>query len=103
MKRLTREPYVVIYPHYLDSKRSRGAGRRVPSSIAVPFPTEQEMQSALERLDMKFEVQRGRAHPREGNRASYRVIVFDEGPKSRVVKKLAKSIGATRGQSKRTE
>jgi len=100
MKRLSREPYRIVYPHYLDSKRSRQAGRRVRRSAAIPLPREAELRAAAESLKLRFEIQADKSYPRDSNKAQYRIIVFTSEPKPKIIERLAKKLGEMRGQSK---
>jgi len=97
VKRLSKEPHRIIYPQYLDSRRSRLMGRRVRKSLAVPMPTQAEMQAALEGLNMKFEIQRGKVYPRDAGKVSYRVVIFTDEPKLKLAEKIAERIGTYRG------
>jgi len=100
MKRLSREPYRVIYPHYLDSKRSRQAGRRVRRPAAIPLPRQDELRVAAESLKLRFEIQADKSYPRDSNKVPCRIIVFTSEPKSKIIERLAKKLGEMRGQLK---
>jgi len=83
----------MIFPHYLDKGRSRAYGRRVPLSIAINFPSKEQISSALKSLGLNFEIQENVAYPREPTKKSYRVIVYSkEYKKQEFLKKLAETI-----------
>lgn len=100
MKRFSRDPYKIIYPQYLDSKRSRQTGRRVRRSAAVPLPREAELRAAAESLKLKFEMQTDKSYPKDSTKAPCRIIVFSAEPKSKIIVRLAKKLSEMRGQSK---
>ena len=89
MKRLHKEDYRIIYPYYLDSKRSRAEGRRVNKQYARPLPSQQELTTALNELGIRYEVQEDVAFPREHTKKSFRVIVFSSEKKSNLLKNIA--------------
>ena len=100
MKRFSKEPYRIIYPHYLDSKRSRQTGRRVRRPAAVPLPREAELRAAAESLRLKFEMQTDKSYPKDSTKAPCRIIVFSAEPKSKIITQLARKLSEMRGQSK---
>jgi len=46
----------VIWPVYFDSTKTRKEGRRVPKSLAVPYPKILEIKDAAERLGLEHEL-----------------------------------------------
>jgi len=103
MKRIGKDHYRVIYPQYLDSKRSRQEGRRIPKSVSIPAPKESEFRSAAKDLKIRFEIQAGKSYPKAGKAGSFRVLVFTDETKSRVIEKLAQRIATNRGKTHQTE
>jgi len=103
MKRIGKDRYRVIYPQYLDSRRSRQEGRRVPRPVAVPAPKESEFKSAAEDLKFRFEIQPGKSYPKTGRAGSFRMLVFTAEAKSRVIGKLSRRIAANRSKTHKTE
>jgi len=53
----------VIWPVYFDANRSRKMGRKVPKRLAVPSPRIEELEKALRKLKVEYEVRRGAAYP----------------------------------------
>jgi signal recognition particle subunit SRP19 len=92
MKRLQKEAFRIIYPQYLDSKRSRSEGRRVSKLAATSAPTLKDLTSALESLGLKYQVQEGLAHPRDHAKKSFRIIVFTSKTKCRLLDDMAKKL-----------
>ncbi|WP_048056855.1 signal recognition particle subunit SRP19/SEC65 family protein [Vulcanisaeta moutnovskia] len=60
---MDKSDYWIIWTVYFDSSRSRGFGRRVPSSMAVRSPTIEELVKAVSNLGLEFEVYGDKKHP----------------------------------------
>jgi signal recognition particle subunit SRP19 len=46
--------WVVLYPAYIDAKKTLAEGRRIPKEKAVENPTLQEIQQVLTQLQFEF-------------------------------------------------
>lgn len=55
--RIGRDRRPIIYPLYLDKKKSVHEGRKVSQSVAVEEPTAQEIQEVCEELNLKAELE----------------------------------------------
>ncbi|VDL68532.1 unnamed protein product [Nippostrongylus brasiliensis] len=60
--------WVVIYPTYIDSKKSLQQGRRIPKELAVENPTSTEIHDVLSATGLNPVLERGKLHPREQDR-----------------------------------
>ncbi|KAK5966782.1 hypothetical protein GCK32_007128 [Trichostrongylus colubriformis] len=60
--------WVVIYPTYLDSKKSLQQGRKIPKGMAVENPTSSEIFDVLTASGLNPVLERGKLHPREQDR-----------------------------------
>ena len=65
---------VVVYPAYIDSRKSAGEGRRIPRGAAVEDPDVNEIASVLPSLGLPFEVEAGEAR-RNSPRAPARLCM----------------------------
>ncbi|KAK0168328.1 hypothetical protein PV327_002145 [Microctonus hyperodae] len=59
-----RERWICIYPLYINSKKTRAEGRKLPKSKCVENPTHQEMRDVLIAAGLKVGVE-NKLHPRE--------------------------------------
>ncbi|CAD6233931.1 GSCOCG00007408001-RA-CDS [Cotesia congregata] len=59
-----RERWVCIYPLYINSKKSRAEGRKLPKSKCVENPTHQEIRDVLLAAGLKVGVE-NKLHPKE--------------------------------------
>jgi signal recognition particle subunit SEC65 len=92
MKRISKEKYFILYPHYLDRKLSRTLGRRVPHSLAVDFPSEEQVTSALRSMNLKFEIHEDVAYPKMPTKKSFRVLIFTQSKKQGTIKLIASKL-----------
>ncbi|VDP24710.1 unnamed protein product [Heligmosomoides polygyrus] len=60
--------WIVIYPTYLDSKKSLQQGRKIPKELAVENPTAAEIMDVLTATGLNPVLERGKLHPREQDR-----------------------------------
>ncbi|MGB9758239.1 MAG: signal recognition particle subunit SRP19/SEC65 family protein [Thermoproteota archaeon] len=92
MKRISKERYFILYPHYFDRKIPRSLGRRIPYNLATDFPSKDQIVSVLRSLNLKFEIQDNIAYPRMPTKKSFRVIVFTPGKKQSTIKLIASKL-----------
>lgn len=87
----------VIWPAYLDSELTRSAGRRVPSDLAVPDPTVDEIAAAAQQVGYDAVIERERTYPREYEPRG-RVLVkdADDASKNDLVQAIAAYVTALR-------
>ncbi|KAL7675844.1 hypothetical protein ACOME3_002108 [Neoechinorhynchus agilis] len=74
----TMNAWCKIYPVYINKKRTKSEGRRVPYSIAVDNPTCLEIRDILQHAGLNVYLEQDKMHPREQGRDSSgrgRVIV----------------------------
>uniref|UniRef100_A0AC34QA77 Signal recognition particle 19 kDa protein n=1 Tax=Panagrolaimus sp. JU765 TaxID=591449 RepID=A0AC34QA77_9BILA len=58
----------VIYPAYMNSKRTKFEGRRIPLAKAVINPTCQEIQDILQHEGFNSKIEKNKMYPREKDR-----------------------------------
>jgi len=101
--------WVVIYPIYINAKKSRSEGRRISTQGAVETPTLNEVVAALKKLGLQYKEEADKKYPRDFNqRGRVRVCLKDAkgNPANANIKKrkqllesVAKSISqGTRGK-----
>ena len=92
---MAKENYVVLWPAYFDSGRSRKGGRMVEKKLAVENPTCDEILKAAEALGYVKKVEEG-AFPRSWWERSGKVVVERKVGKSVLVRKVAEKIKKSR-------
>ena len=88
----------VIWPAYLDADRTRGEGRRVPTSLAVEEPTVDEIALAVGQVGYDTTIERNVSYPRDPHDPSGRVLVknADDESKNDLLQATAAYVAALR-------
>ncbi|MFO8018352.1 MAG: signal recognition particle subunit SRP19/SEC65 family protein [Promethearchaeia archaeon] len=92
--------FKIIWPAYLDLKRSRSEGRRLPKKYAIDKISIKDIVKASRRLGYDVQVERRMRYPRTWWDRSGRVLIDTKGKrKSHVIKEIAKEIKKMRKMS----
>ncbi|MCY0868052.1 MAG: signal recognition particle protein Srp19 [Desulfurococcus sp.] len=85
---------IIIYPHYIDARRSRRKGRKISLSKAVPSPSISEILKACEKLGLNP------THEDKSSPRSYdirgRVVIDKKARKLELLHAIAREIKAMR-------
>ena len=92
-----KDSRVAIWPAYIDAGRSRGEGRQVSRRDAIEKPTIDEIMAAAMEMGLQAEAERDKLYPKEWWEKSGRVLMPKRGPKTALVKEIAKRIKRRRG------
>ncbi|NPA98117.1 MAG: signal recognition particle protein Srp19 [Crenarchaeota archaeon] len=82
---------IVVYPNYIDSKKSRKMGRKISFADAVSNPKIEEIVRAAENLGLEPQVDESR-YPREWWSTDKRVIVLKRDSKLNTLRLIAREI-----------
>lgn len=85
---------LIIWPAYLDSKLTRGEGRRIPVNLGAPDVTVDMLKQSADMRDLESEIESGKRYPRQAvDRGGYLVIENADGhKKKRLLLMLAKGV-----------
>jgi len=98
---LKEKDYIIIWPEYIDSAKSRSEGRKVPLSLAVKKPTVEEIAKALKSMGIEPLIELDKKYPRTWWSSGGRVKVKkDSIKKYELLKKLCIKIRESRSKSK---
>jgi len=86
---------VILWPVYFDSTKTRSQGRRVPKRLAVPAPRLSDIQAAVEKMGLKYNVAVEPAYPPSPWRKIGYVSVPKKGTKSNLLRKIAEYLPKT--------
>jgi signal recognition particle subunit SRP19 len=92
-----RDGRVVIWPAYIDAGKSRGEGRQVSKRDAIENPTIDEIMAAAMEMGLQAEAERDKHYPKVWWEKSGRVLMPKKGPKTALVKEIAKRMKRRRG------
>lgn len=94
---LRKKEWYVIWPNYLDKRKSRRLGRKVSLKLAIIDPTAEEIAEAARRLGLKAIIEKDKAYPREWW-IKARVLVERKGNKTELLKKISMKIRELRAR-----
>ena len=83
---------IVLWPIYFDSGRTRSEGRRVPKRLGLQTPKLSDIQKAIEKLGLEFEVVLDAIYPRSARRRTGYIVVRGNEPKNRLLKDIAEKL-----------
>lgn len=86
----------IIWPVYIDSKKTKHEGRKIPIEDAVSSPKLREISRAAEKLGLNPEVEKNKSYSRSWWELSGRVAVDKNQPKREILIKISKMIKGTR-------
>ena len=86
----------IIWPVYIDSKKTKHEGRKIPIQDAVSTPKLREISRAAEKLGLNPEVEKNKSYSRSWWELSGRVAVDKNQPKRDILIKISKMIKGTR-------
>lgn len=89
----------IIWPVYIDSKRTKKEGRKIPKKYAIPSPTLVELSKAAEKLKLNPEIEKDKSYPKSWWETSGRVSVDKNMPKEEILIKLSNMIKGARSKS----
>ncbi|MBE6508538.1 MAG: signal recognition particle protein Srp19 [Methanobrevibacter sp.] len=83
---------ITIWPQYLNKNLSLKQGRKIALEDCVKEPTMNEIEKALKRLGLKYNIDKERAYPGKWYEKSGRVLVEWEGTKLELIKEVSLKI-----------
>jgi len=86
----------IIWPVYIDSKKTKKEGRRISKEDAVSSPKLREISKAAEKLHLNPEVEKYKSYSRSWWESSGRVIVDKSNTKRETLIKISNMIKGMR-------
>jgi len=90
----------VVWAISLDATRTRGEGRKIPKSLAIPNPTLTEIVQAATQLGLNPQATEA-SHPRTHRQKTGYVKISKQPHKLQSLKQLAQKISENRAQTPR--
>ena len=87
---------IVIWPAYIDSKKTKKEGRRISLKEAVSSPKLREISNAAKKLNLNPEVENNKSYSRSWWETSGRVSVDKNMSKRGILVKISNIIKSTR-------
>ena len=83
---------ITIWPQYLDKNLSISEGRKIAKDTAVADPTLNEIERALKRLNLQYNVQKEFSYPGKWYEKSGRVLVEWDKTKLELIREVSLKI-----------
>ncbi|MBR6993052.1 MAG: signal recognition particle subunit SRP19/SEC65 family protein [Methanobrevibacter sp.] len=83
---------ITIWPQYLNKNLSLKEGRKISKEDAVKDPSMNEIEKALKRLGLSYNIDKERAYPGKWYEKSGRVLVEWEGTKLELIREVSLKI-----------
>lgn len=98
---MRKQNKIIVWPVYFDSTKTRGDGRRVPKSLAVPSPKILEIKEAVEKLGLSYEVVLDAGYPKTPWLKKGMLFVTKKEPKEKVIRKICRHLSKIRSDTRR--
>ena len=83
---------ITIWPQYLNKELSINEGRNIAKEDSVKEPTINDIERALKRLGLTFELEKDKSYPGKWYEKSGRALVEWEGTKLELIKEISLKI-----------
>ena len=83
---------ITIWPQYLNKNLSLKEGRKISKEDAVKDPSMNEIEKAMKRLGLSYNIDKERAYPGKWYEKSGRVLVEWEGTKLELIREVSLKI-----------
>lgn len=89
---MRKQDKIILWPAYFDSTKTRGDGRRVPKSLAVPSPKILEIKEAVKKMGLSHEVVLDAGYPKTPWLKKGMLLVTKKESKEKVIRKIGKHL-----------
>ena len=89
---MRKQDKIILWPVYFDSTKTRGDGRRVPKSLAVPSPKILEIKEAVKKIGLSCEVVLDAGYPKTPWLKKGMLLVTKKESKEKVIRKIGKHL-----------
>lgn len=96
---MRKQDKIVVWPAYFDATRTRRNGRRVPKSLAVPYPKVSEIEDAVKKIDLEHEMHAEAGYPKAPFLKTGMVLIKKTEAKERLILRIAKQLSKIRSET----
>ncbi len=86
----------VLWPEYFDAGRTRASGRKVKKDLAVPNPTLEMLEKAVQKLELEYAVQAEKSYPGAWYDKKGRMLVEKTLTKQQLLVKVGEALRSQR-------
>ena len=83
---------ITIWPQYLNKNLTLKEGRKIAKEDAVSDPTISDVERAVKRLGLQYEIQKDVSYPGKWYEKSGRILVEWEGTKLELIREISSQI-----------
>jgi signal recognition particle subunit SRP19 len=83
---------ITIWPQYLDKNLTLNEGRKISKEDCVKEPTINEIERAVKRLGLQYDIQKEASYPGKWYEKSGRILVEWEGTKLELIREVSLEI-----------
>ncbi|MGQ9538112.1 MAG: signal recognition particle subunit SRP19/SEC65 family protein [Candidatus Bathycorpusculaceae bacterium] len=94
--KMRKQDKLILWLTYFDSTKTRGEGRKVPKSLAVPSPKISELKEAVEKLGLEHELVPEASYPKTPWLKTGMLLVHKKETKNQIIRKIAKQLQKVR-------
>ena len=80
-----RKPFIIFWPQYFDSKRTRAQGRRVPIKLAIDRVNVKDLHKSARKLGYNAQLEANYNYPKTWWDDPGRIVVDTKGKKKSIV------------------
>jgi signal recognition particle subunit SRP19 len=92
VKSMRKQEKIIIWPAYFDQAKTRKNGRRVPKNLAVQSPKILEIQEAVRKLGLDFELVPDKGYPKAPWAKTGMLLIEKKGSKEQVINRIARQL-----------
>jgi signal recognition particle subunit SRP19 len=89
---------IVVWPTYFDQTKTRRKGRRVTRNLAVQHPKIAEIQTALERLNLGYEIKLEAGYSKTPWLKTGMIMIEKTFSKEQIIQEIAKQLVILRSE-----
>ncbi len=97
---MRKQDYVVIWPAYFDSSKSRQEGRRVSASHSTSSPKAAEIAEAAEKLGFTCKTNLGVCYPKHPWLETGIILAKKKDKKGKMIRSIARKLASSRSVRK---
>jgi len=91
---MRKQDYIIMWPVYFDSSKSRRSGRRVPRSLATPSPKVPEIVEAAEKVGLTCETALDVSYPKCPWLKTGVILARKRGSKGKMIQRIARNLAS---------
>ncbi len=97
---MRKQNKIILWPAYFDLTKTRKQGRKTAKNMAVPAPTQDEIQRAILRIGLQTQTIAEARHPKAPWQKTGLIIADKSASKTQIISRISKELAKTRTQNR---